>query len=161
MTPAARFAVYCISLIAALILQLLALPDAIAAGRPIWVLMMLAYWTLAAPRIPHVLFGFIAGLIMDVMLNTPLGQHAVAMVVAVYAVDRLRPLFNMFPAWQATLVLVPVWGVYEFLLFWIDGLTHHLADPMMRWLPVATTTVAWPILWLLLGAAVRIEDPPD
>ena len=55
-------------------------------------------------------------------------------------------------------ICVIVWLLYAFLMFWIDGATGHQADPWMRWLPVLTTGVSWPLVMLTLNAS-RVSVP--
>ena len=70
-----------------------------------------------------------------------------------YFVGRFRGSLLVFPMIQALLLgLLPIWGLYVFLMFWIDGLTHHQADALRRWLPLATSTLVWPLAALLLGS---------
>jgi rod shape-determining protein MreD len=118
---------------------------------------VIAYTALNDPEMPVLLAGFLAGLASDVLLSTPLGEHALALVGLAYLIVRLRSSLVLLPLWQATLVLAPVWALYAFALFWLDGLTRHPADPLLRWLPVATTTAVWPLL-VALFASRRFHD---
>lgn len=139
-----------LSLLAAVLLQLVELPGAIAAARPLWVPLTLAYWALREPRVSTLLPAFATGLAMDVLFGTVLGQHALGLVVVVYLVERLRGIFVLFPLWQATLALIPAWTVFSFLMFWVDGITGHRADGWLRWLPVLSTTLFWPLLYTVM-----------
>jgi rod shape-determining protein MreD len=138
-------------LLLATILQLMQLPDAIAAWRPLWVPMVLAFWAYVSPRNVSLLLAWIVGLALDVLFNSVLGQHALGLVITVYAVTRMRKLLLVLPFWQTTLALIPVWALYAFLMFWIDGVREQQADPWMRWLPVATTALLWPFFFPLLN----------
>lgn len=151
----ALYTAYGLSLLAALLLQLLQLPDFIAAARPMWLPLVLSYWALTEPRVSVLLGSFASGLIMDVLFGSVLGEHALGLVLLTYIVTRLRAIFILFPLWQATLALIPAWLLYAFVLFWIDGATHHQADNGLRWLPVISTTLFWPLVYsvmeILLG----------
>lgn len=150
--PSARatWTTYLISLIVALVLQIMQLPDAFSAARPLLIPMLLSYWALREPQLPMLLPAFLVGLLLDLLLGTPLGQHAVGLVVVVYLAVSLRTFFIVFPLWQATLVLIPCWAIYCFLMFWIDGATHHNADSWLRWLPALSTSLSWPLLWSIM-----------
>lgn len=141
---------FAFSLFAALLLQLVDLPDLIAAARPLWVPLMLGYWALREPRVSGLIPAFITGMAMDVLFGTVLGQHALGLVVVVYLVERLRGIFVLFPLWQATLALIPAWIVFSFLMFWVDGITAHQGDSWLRWLPVASTALFWPLLYTVM-----------
>lgn len=152
MTRPAGFVGFLLTLLAALALQIVILPDAVAAARPMWLALVVAYWALNAPNLPVLVAAWLLGLACDVLFNSTLGQHALTLTTLAFAVRRLRSILIMFPLWQSTLALAPAWAGYAFLLFWIDGLTRHPADPMLRWLPVLSTTLAWPLLAAALGA---------
>lgn len=151
-----RAITFLLSLAAALLLQIVDLPEALAAARPNWPLLVIGYWALYAPAMPSIIGAWVLGLCCDVLFNAALGQHALGLIVAAALVARLRGIYILFPLWQAALALAPVWALYSFLMFWIDGLTHHAAEPTLRWLPVLTTTIAWPLFaGLLDGLRIR------
>ena len=143
--------VFLFSLLLALVLQMIALPDAVNPFRPLVLAMTLAYWAVYAAEMPALLAAWLLGLCCDVLYGAPLGQYALGLVTVAYAARRLSDTLLAFPLWQATLALIPVWALYIFLMFWIDGLTHHPADPLRRWLPLITTSLLWPLLAGLLG----------
>jgi len=51
--------------------------------------------------------------------------------------------------------LLPVWVIYAFLMFWIDGVAKHQADVWLRWVPVASTTMFWPLVYVVLESHLR------
>ena len=141
---------FILSLLGALFLQLIELPELLSGARPMWLPLIVAYWALTESR-THVLLGaFIIGTCADVCFGTTLGQHELGLVLVAYFVTRLRPIFVLFPLWQATLALIPVWFGYSFLMFWIDGITSHRADVWLRWLPVVSTSLFWPLVFALM-----------
>ncbi|HEX4896640.1 MAG TPA: rod shape-determining protein MreD [Solimonas sp.] len=149
---------FLMSLLLAIVLQLLPLPEALGAARPLWVALMLAYWALREPRLSSLLPSFVCGLILDVQFGTVLGQHAVGLVLVVYFVERLRSIFILFPLWQATFALIPVWILYSVLMFWVDGVTRHQGNSWLRWLPVLSTTLFWPLLFSIMEL---LRQPPE
>jgi rod shape-determining protein MreD len=59
---------------------------------------------------------------------------------------RFRLRLRMFtPLHQAGVVFSLLW-VYQFLLFWIDGVSGHPLTTWARWLPVLTGALCW--TWL-------------
>jgi rod shape-determining protein MreD len=93
-----------------------------------------------------------------VLFGSVLGQHALGFVLVTYLVARLRAFFVLFPLWQATLALIPAWTAYAFLMFWIDGLTQHRGDDWLRWLPVVSTSLFWPLVYTIMEL---IRQPPE
>lgn len=151
-SPHARFWA---SLLIAFLLQLVALPDAIAVARPLWVPVVLAYWALEEPRVPSLLAAFLCGLLLDVLYNAILGQHALGLVLLIYTVIRLRGVFVLFPLWQSTVALAPAWAGYCLLMMLIDDLSRHRADLLLRWLPALSTTLFWPLVHTVLDGHTR------
>ncbi|MDE2148817.1 MAG: rod shape-determining protein MreD [Gammaproteobacteria bacterium] len=149
---------YLTSLAVALILRLIALPEALAALRPLWLPMVLAYWALNAPERPNLLAALLLGLICDALSDSALGAHALAFLLVAYASARLRPTLALVPWWQATLALAPVWAGYAAVMTGLDALAHHPAEAVLRWLPVAVTTAAWPLVCRLLQRLAATEQ---
>lgn len=149
------FGAFLLSLLLALLLQLVALPDLLEPARPLWLPLILGYWAMFVPEMPVLAVAWIAGLLCDVAYDAPLGQYALGLVTVAFLLRRLRGTLLVFPLWQATLALAPAWAVYAFLMFWIDGLTHHSADAARRWLPVLSTTLLWPFVAGLLNGIVQ------
>jgi rod shape-determining protein MreD len=158
MSQRALYAGFFGSLLLAIILQLVELPNLLAAARPMWLPLLLAYWALREPRISVLLPAFVFGLFLDVLFGAALGQHALGLIVVVYFVERLRGIFILFPLWQATVALIPAWFLYAFLMFWIDGVMRHQADTWLRWLPVLSTSLFWPLVYTLMEL---VRQPPE
>lgn len=150
-----------LSLLCALLLQLIPLPSMLDLARPMWPPLMLGYWAMAEPRVPSVFAAFACGLLMDVLFNTPLGQHALGLVLVTYVIVRLRSLFGLFPQWQAVVALAPVWSLYAFIMFWLDGIGRHQSDPLLRWQPVLTTSLFWPLSYSLLQWLIHRRRKDD
>lgn len=144
-----------VSLLIALLLELVAVPDLVSGVRPLWMPLVLAFWALREPRVPVLVAAFVCGVVLDVLFNSVLGQHALATVLIIYGIIKLREVFVLSALWQSTVTLIPVWVVYGFLMFWIDGVTKHNSDPWLRWSPIASTTLFWPVVYLVLDSYVR------
>lgn len=139
-----------LSLLLALVLAHVPLPEPLSAARPAFVLLVAIFWTQSLPGGFGLLAAMLLGLMVDILSGTLLGQHAFAFVLICYGVAKLRDSLRMFPWWQQGLVLVPLLVIYEFFLFWVDGLSGRQADIMWRWLPVISTALCWPLLCTVL-----------
>lgn len=155
MSAKVRAVYYALSLLLGFVLQFVAVPDGLAPLWPMWLPLLLAGWTLHTPRLPHLPVAFLLGLGVDVMLDCALGQHAIGLLVVTYAVARMRPFLVLYPLWQTTLVLSPLWAGYALLMGVIDELTHHAATPSLRWWPLLPTVLLWPALDLWLASLDR------
>jgi rod shape-determining protein MreD len=67
-----------LSFAVAMLLTIIPIPDALRVLRPDWVALTLIFWCLALPYRIGVVSGFFAGLFLDVLTGTLLGQHALA-----------------------------------------------------------------------------------
>lgn len=143
------------SLVLAAALSVMMLPDWIAFARPALVLMAVCYWALMSNRRFGLLASWCIGLVLDVLNGSALGQHALALVVCAFIVIKLSEIIRSYRSWQQALLLLPVFVVYEFILFWMDGLSGRSAEPLWRWAPVISSTLLWPVLSFLLRRASR------
>lgn len=137
------------SLLAALMLSVVPLPDAVAAFRPDWVAVVLLYWSLIEPRRYGLMSAFWLGLVLDALSGTLLGQHSLALLVIVYLSQRFYLRIRVFPASQLATVVIALLALYEFILFWIDGVAGRTVPLVERWGPVATGGLLW--LLVLVG----------
>lgn len=143
-------ALFLLSLLIALGLQFLALSPALSTARPLWVAMVLGYWALYGPNVSVITAALLLGLACDTLYNTPLGQHVLALTLLVYTLIRLRPLLGLYPIWQVTLLLAPLWLLHGLLMLLLDGMARHPSQTLARMLPALTSTLAWPLVVLVL-----------
>jgi rod shape-determining protein MreD len=139
------------SAIVGLLLSVLPLPSVLGWIRPDFLLLIVIWFALMAPRAGGLLFAFVAGLMLDAFRGVVLGQHALAFVLIAYLVHRFRLRVRMFSLLQQSLFVLLMLWLYQFILFWIDGVTGHPVTDWARWLPVVTGTLLWPVLTGFLG----------
>lgn len=140
-----------LSVIAALALMLVPLPVGIRAFSPDWVLLVLIFWAILKPENYSVGTAWIAGIFVDVAQGTMLGQHALAMTLVVFFVVKLHLQLRVFPLPQLTLTVTALLAVYQFLLFWINGVAGVNSPNITYWAPVISGTLVWPILSMFLN----------
>ena len=114
-----------LSLVATLALVAVPLPDSVAPLRPDWVAVVLLYWSLMAPRHFSLLTAFWMGLALDTLSGSLLGQNALALLVVVYLAEKFYLRLRVFPLSQLAITVFLLLGLYEFILFWIDGVAGH------------------------------------
>jgi rod shape-determining protein MreD len=144
-----------VSLALMLALAVVPLPPLIAAFRPDWVAVILLYWSLAAPRRFSLLTAFWMGLALDALNGALLGQHALALVVVVYAAERFYLRVRMFPVSQLAITVLILLALYEFILFWLDGIAGRSVPLVERWLPPLIGTLVWIAMTMVFGRNVR------
>jgi rod shape-determining protein MreD len=146
------------SLVATLALASVPLPDAAAPFRPDWVAVVLLYWSLMAPRHFSLLTAVWMGLALDTLTGALLGQNALALLVIVYLAEKFHLRLRVFPLSQLAITVLVLLALYEFILFWIDGMAGRTVPLVERWLPPLTGTLAWVALYMLFDR--RERDAP-
>lgn len=139
-----------VTTIIALILAIVPLPEVLRPARPHLLLLLAIYWSLSAPRIAGLMFAWMCGLAIDVLKGTILGQHAVAFLVVAYLTHKFQLRMRIFPIYHQTLTVFMLLALYEFVVFWIDGIIGPAVTTWLRWLPVITGTLLWPLLVAVL-----------
>lgn len=139
-----------ITIICALVLQIVPLPAQADIYRPDWVLIVLSYWAMALPNRVNVGFAFFSGLALDVLLGTVLGVHSLVLSICVFVLAANYQRLRNYSVWQQCIVIALLSAFYHLLQFWT---LHLLTDIFFRFdymLPVITSMVIWPwAFWLL------------
>ena len=139
----------------ALALSVVPLPEAVAAFRPDWVSLILIYWALVTPERFGLVTALWMGLAVDTLSSALLGQHALAMLVVVYFSLRFHLRIRVFPIWQMSMTVFAMLAIYEFVLFWVDGVAGRTVPYVERWAPVVMGALLWP---LVLGTLDRMRQ---
>lgn len=140
-----------ITLLVGLMLSIMPLPGAMAAFRPDWMALLVIFWAMQLPRAWSVGTAWIIGIVLDVAYGTLLGQHALALCVIVFITVRFHLLMRVFPLSQLTANIFALLALYQFLLFWINGVAGISAPAVSYWGPVLSGTIIWPFLHLFLS----------
>jgi len=140
-----------ISFIFGLMLTIMPLPDAIDVFRPDWLAMLVIYWAMQLPRTWSVGTAWIIGIVLDASQGTLLGQHALALCCIAFITVRFHLLMRVFPVPQLTATIFPILAIYQFLLFWINGVAGVDAPSIAYWGPVISGTLMWPVMMAFLS----------
>jgi rod shape-determining protein MreD len=144
-----------LSVLAGLILSVLPLPHWLNIARPDFLVIVVLYWSIMVPRAGGLTLAFLAGLLLDAFKGVVLGQHALALCLASYIAIKLHLRVRIFPVWHQALTVFWLLAVYQFMLFWIDGMTGHPITTYARWIPAVTGAALWPVFAGLLGNAYQ------
>ncbi len=145
-----------LSLLAALMLAAAPVPGWSASFRPEWVPVVLLFWSLVAPDRFGMLTAVGMGLALDVLTGALLGQHALALLLVVYLCQRFQPRIRVIPLAQLTLMIVALLALYEFVLFWVDGLAGRTVPFVDRWARVLSSTAVWLLALAVLDRWRRV-----
>jgi rod shape-determining protein MreD len=134
------------TVVVALILAVLPLPRWMDIARPYLLLLLVIYWSLSAPRIAGLLFAWLCGLAIDLLKGTTLGQHALAFLLVAFLTHKFQLRMRIFPIYHQTLTVFMLLVLYEFVVFWTDGIIGYPVTAWTRWVPVFTSALLWPLV---------------
>jgi rod shape-determining protein MreD len=144
-----------VSVVFGLILSVLPLPHWLNIARPDFLVIVVLYWSIMVPRAGGLMLAFFAGLLLDAFKGVVLGQHALALCLASYVAIKLHLRVRIFPVLHQALTVFWLLALYQFMLFWIDGMSGHPLTNYARWIPAFTGALLWPVFAGLLGNAYQ------
>lgn len=143
------------SVAAGLVLAVVPLPKAIDPFRPDWLLLFVVYWSLRAPRACGLAFATTCGLALDVVKGTTLGQYALGFLLIGFLTHRIQLRMRNFPVAHQAFTVLMMLALYQFLVFWIDGITGNAVTTWQRGWPILTGTLLWPLIVGVLDGLSR------
>jgi len=146
-----------ITFIVAFMLTLLPMPNWAVWLRPAWVLMVLIFWVMAAPDQVSVGAAWIAGIILDILLGSLLGEHALALTIVTFIVVRMYSRLRMFPLLQQGLSIFLLVLLYQFILFCIQGFIGSSPNSWLYWSSSLTSMLLWPWVYSILRSRTDIK----
>jgi rod shape-determining protein MreD len=136
--------------VVAFILTLLPMPDWANWLRPAWVLLILIYWTIVLPERVNIGTAWIAGLFLDVLDGTLLGEHAFALTVTIYLVDRMHSRLRMYPLMQQVMSIFLLVLFYQFIIYCIQGVVGEIPSSWLYWSSSITSMLLWPWVYFVM-----------
>ena len=137
-------------IVVALVLQIVPLPTQVDVYRPDWVLVVLAYWSMALPNRVNVGVAFVTGVAMDVLVGTTLGIHSLGLSLSVYILAANYQRLRHYSVWQQAIIIGLLSSLYHLLTFWVQHLLTDIYFQVNYLWPVLTSMVLWPwVFWLL------------
>ena len=136
------------SILIAMVLMLIQLPESMRILRPEWVLLTLMYWAMALPLRVGVGYAWVVGLLMDVLFGSVLGVLAFSYALVVYLILRFHLQLRQFPLWQQALSLMS-------LILLVHVVTASMASGMSGWLAYLPAAVMSTLLWPLVHVFLR------
>lgn len=98
--PTISFKSVFLSLVVALLLQVLPWSGSLLTIRPEFILITVLYWILRAPHLCNISTAWFAGLLMDLISGGLFGQFALAYVLTAYFAVTYQRRLALFNIWQ-------------------------------------------------------------
>lgn len=145
----------------AFMLTIAPLPEWAEDFRPDWVALTLIYWSMTLPRTYSIGSAWLTGIILDVAQGTLLGQHALALSFVVYITVKFHLQLRVFPLLQMTATVFAMLAIYQFILFWINGVAGVHSEAVTYWGPVISGSILWPLISMFFsGVRYRARVRP-
>ena len=136
-----------LSLLVGSVLAILPLPDGLALFRPAWLPLIFLFWQMTYPDRFGLLFAWILGIYMDVLVGVIFGQNAMAMLVMAMTGFQVHRRFRMYPVLQQSFMTMVIVGLYQLVALWINSATGYIKPNLSYVFPVITSAFIWP--WLV------------
>jgi rod shape-determining protein MreD len=94
-----------VSIVLALLLGLLPLPDMLQPLRPYWLALVVAYWVIHDEDRVGLGVAFTTGVVADLAFGGLLGEQALRLVVMAFILQRFRSQLRFFPLAQQALAV--------------------------------------------------------
>lgn len=134
----------------ALVLTILPWPVWTEQFRPNWVALVLIYWCMAIPGRVGVGSGWTAGIILDVLYGSTLGENALALSLIAFLTVRFHLHLRMFPRWQQAAVVLLLVAANNLLMLWIKHLSGQAPATWGYITPSIVSMLIWPWLFVIL-----------
>ena len=144
-----------LTFVLALILTIFPFPSWAEELRPHWVALTVIYWAMALPHRVSIGIGWTMGLLLDVLFDALLGQHALALALVAFFTIRLHQRVRVFPLWQQAIVIFVLCLIYSMIVLWIKGITGTAPNLWLFILPSFTSSLLWPLVFLFLRQVRR------
>lgn len=148
--PQQRWVIYG-TLLIAILLMIMPLPDFLRLARPEFVVMTLIYWAMALPQRVSIGVAWITGLVMDIITGSQMGVHAFAYAMAIYMVAHFHLQLRQYPLWQQAFIILSL----VFMVHLVSILNAPVISGLHIWMPAVMSTIFWPAIYALLRKTRR------
>ena len=139
-----------LTILAAILLSILPIPKWATPFWPVWPLLALIYWCLALPEKYGIKFAWCIGILMDLLKNTLIGQHALAYTLTIYMVAYFYPRFRIHSLLEQSIGISIFLFPYFFLTIWIEGMLYPQTITWQQWTPIISSALLWPWVFSIL-----------
>ena len=149
MPPLRNLVIY-LSLLVALVLMILPLPDWAQIYRPNWMALVLIYWSMALPKRVGLWFAFFSGIILDTSLGTLLGQHTLALVVIVSLNLNFYQRIRVLALAQQAIYVFVLLLVNQVIIAWVEGILGRATPLLAFFSGPFIGMLIWPWVFVVL-----------
>jgi rod shape-determining protein MreD len=145
-----RWAVF-FSVLIALVVQVIPLPDWLSLVRPSMIGLVVIYWAIYSPHAGGIFAPWLAGLALDVFKGDVLAQNALAMALIAYITMTLHQRLRNQTLVQQSIFVALMLYTNEVVVWGIEGWNGHVASSSWRWIQPVVGAMLWPFVSMLVG----------
>lgn len=150
-----------VTLLVALLLNLLALPGFLQTLRPDFIGLTLIYWVVYHPRRVGFLPAWLLGLAMDVADGSLFGQHALAYAGLMYLAILLHRRIVMFGMRQQVLHVLAILAGAQVIMLLVRLVAGSDFPGPLYFAPSIVGGILWPGMFNLIRLPLRPRADPD
>jgi len=124
--------------------------NALSLAAPHWTLLTLLYWSINTPNKVGIGTSWVTGVIFDVLTNATIGHNALVFSLATYFGVIVFYRIKHYPIWLQTSLVFVFLFVIQLVNIFLTNMTAGLTHSALFWLPVLTSALCWPLLYLAL-----------
>ena len=148
--PQLRYLVIYLSLLVALVLMILPLPDWAQIYRPNWMALTLIYWSMALPNRVGLWVAFFSGVILDTSLGTLLGQHTLALVIIISINMNFYQRVRVLALAQQAIYIFVLLLINQVVVAWIEGVLGRTTPLLAFFGAPFIGMIIWPWVFVVL-----------
>lgn len=144
------FWIIVLSVVIASVLVVYPLNYSVTAWRPLFMLLVVLFWSLCQPNWCGVWFAFGMGLYTDLLLDAPLGLNALSYVLIVFIARyfiREKRILTFINLWVIVLIACLAHMLFIHIAQVMGGIPFSITR---HWMPLLSSVLFWPILYYLL-----------
>ena len=145
-----KYLVIYASLVVALILMILPLPDWAQMYRPNWMALVLIYWSMALPKRVGLWFAFFSGIVLDTSLGTLLGQHTLALVIVIFFNLNFYQRIRVLSLAQQAIYVFALLLINQVVVAWVEGIMGRPTPLLAYFGAPLVGMVIWPWVFVIL-----------
>jgi rod shape-determining protein MreD len=149
MFPIRNLVIY-LSLLVALVLMILPLPDWAQIYRPNWMALTLIYWSMALPKRVGLWTAFFSGIILDTSLGTLLGQHTLALVIIIFVNMTFYQRIRVLALAQQAIYVFVLLLINQVVVAWVEGVLGRSTPLLAFFAAPFIGMLIWPWVFVVL-----------
>lgn len=150
-----------LSLVAALMLNLVVSDNIVILVRPDFIALTILYWNIHQPRQSGMSLAFVSGIIMDVVNTSIMGQHALIYCLITFFALLFYRRLRMFGAFRQIPAILWILLLAQIAQLLIGTLTGTYSPDWRILLTSVSGGLLWPFVAIMLTNLRKQEIDPD